>query len=232
MLKIAVCDDDRELCYQIEKYILKCAENKNLKVKIDKFYSGKNLFEKMAARNSYKLIFLDIKIGSENGSDLGNAIRVKLKNNSVNIIYISSHTQYAMSLFRSRPLDFIIKPITYDKIDNVFNILKEIGYNDENFFEVKNGKNIRKILYTNILYFMGKGRKIIISTMDKDYECYMKLDDVILPNNFMQVHKSYIINCKYIDEYRYDEIILVSNIRIPISRTYQKEIRKKYANII
>lgn len=79
---------------------------------------------------------------------------------------------------------------------------------------------------------MGKGRKIIIATVDKDYECYMKLNDVNVPNNFMQVHKSYIVNCKYIDEYRYDEIILTHNIRIPISRTYQKEIRKKYKSII
>ena len=186
----------------------------------------------MREENSYKLIFLDIKIDNENGSDLGYEIRMALKNNSVNIIYISSYTKYAMSLFRSRPLDFIIKPITYEKINKVFNILEEIGYNDEIFFEVKNGKNIKKILYTNILYFMGKGRKIIIATVDKDYECYMKLNDVNVPNNFMQVHKSYIVNCKYIDEYRYDEIILTHNIRIPISRTYQKEIRKKYKSII
>ncbi|MCI8805256.1 MAG: response regulator transcription factor [Clostridiales bacterium] len=232
MLKIAICDDDKEICFQIEEHILKCTEDKKLKVQIDKFYSGKSLLEKMREENSYKLIFLDIKIDNENGSDLGYEIRMALKNNSVNIIYISSYTKYAMSLFRSRPLDFIIKPITYEKINKVFNILEEIGYNDEIFFEVKNGKNIKKILYTNILYFMGKGRKIIIATVDKDYECYMKLNDVNVPNNFMQVHKSYIVNCKYIDEYRYDEIILTHNIRIPISRTYQKEIRKKYKSII
>lgn len=232
MIKIAVCDDNKEICSQIEEYILKCTENKNLKVEIDKFYSGKNLLEKMKPQNPYKLIFLDIEINNENGSDIGYEIRMVMKNHSVNIIYISSYKKYAMSLFRSRPLDFIIKPITCEKINKVFNILQEIGYNDEIFFEVKNGKNIKKILYTNILYFMGKGRKIIIATIDKDYECYMKLNDIDAPNNFMQVHKSYIINCKYIDEYRYNEIILMHNIRIPVSRTYQKEVRKKYTNII
>jgi len=232
MLKIAICDDNKEICSQIEEYILKCAENKKLTVKIDKFYSGKNLLEKLNHKDSYKLIFLDIEIDNENGSDIGYKIRMVMKNNSVNIIYISAYTKYAMSLFRSRPLDFIIKPITYEKINKVFNILKEIGYNDDDFFEVKNGRNIKKILFTNILYFMGKGRKILIATADKNYECYMKLDDINIPSNFMKVHKSYIINCKYIDEYRYNEIILTQNIRIPISRTYQKEIRKKYGTII
>ena len=62
-INIAICDDEMEICSQIEKIVIELLEEFSIKYEIDVFYSGENLCREMQ-RKEYELVFLDIQLPS------------------------------------------------------------------------------------------------------------------------------------------------------------------------
>ena len=65
------------------------------------------------------MLFLDIELPKMNGVAVGQYIRETLKNETIQIAYISSKQEYAMELFEMRPINFLVKPLYEKKIENV-----------------------------------------------------------------------------------------------------------------
>lgn len=226
MLKIAICDDEVEICSSIELLIKEYSKANYLSVEIDKFCFGKELLSNIKSGAGYDLLFLDIELNSEYGNDIGNYIREVLNNQFVSIVYISSHTHYAMKLFKSRPMDFIEKPITIQKIENIFKTFFKFRADSAMFFEVKNGQSVRPVLYRDIIYFTSKAKKIIVVTKDNTYSCYGKINDIGEIPGFVLIHKSFYININYVKEYKYRNIELINGDIVPISQPYRVNLRK------
>lgn len=106
MIRIAVVDDENILCSQIEQYLLKIAEELNIHFDIDVLYSGNELCQQLKQSIYYDVIFLDIEMDDVNGIAVSEFIRKQLLDDSVQIIYVSGNTRYAMELFQYSPLDF------------------------------------------------------------------------------------------------------------------------------
>lgn len=109
-IKIAVCDDELEICSQVENILIKLLEERLIKYVIDIFYSGESLCRELE-REDYDLIFLDIELPKMNGVEIGNYIREMKRDDIVQIAYISSKQEYAMELFDIRPINFLVKPL-------------------------------------------------------------------------------------------------------------------------
>ena len=92
-IKVAICDDDKEVCTSVNHIVEKLLHQTEIKAEIYTFYSGKELCEKML-NVKYDLIFLDIEIPEMNGVEIGKYIRKKLENNVAQIVYISSKKAY------------------------------------------------------------------------------------------------------------------------------------------
>ena len=117
-IQIAVCDDELEICMQIEKQLIYILDELSFKYDIDCFLTGEELCNEMK-KERYDLIFLDIELPNMSGVQIGKYIRETLKNEIVQIAYISSKQEYAMELFDFRPINFLIKPLTYKNIRKV-----------------------------------------------------------------------------------------------------------------
>ena len=60
----------------------------------------------------YDILFLDIELFRMTGIEAGDFIRNRLEDRSMQIIYISGKSSYARELFKTQPMDFLVKPIT------------------------------------------------------------------------------------------------------------------------
>lgn len=83
MINIAICDDDKAICTQIENILLEYAQNVCLKIETSIFYTGETLLDYFNKGNYFDLIFLDIEMEKINGVEVGRKIRkvFKLKTN-------------------------------------------------------------------------------------------------------------------------------------------------------
>lgn len=230
MFNILICDDEPITCSYIEDTLCNYAQKNGIAINIEIFYTGKALFEYINQNSGTDLLFLDIALPDINGADIGKELRKNINNETIQIVFISAKEKYAMQLFKARPFDFLIKPLDPDMIIDVFENYRSVYGRSQNYFEYKVGKSTEKIIASEIMYFMCDQRKICIVTSKERkyfYENMKELHKQISLEGFWSVHFSYIINVRYVKQFKKKEIIMCDDSRIPISNAYKKEITKK-----
>ena len=231
MLRIAICDDDKQLCIKLKSMLNEISENTDELYEVSVFHRGEVLCDFLADGNRFNLIFLDIELCEINGVEVGRKIREDLNDQLTQIVYISAKDSYAMELFDIRPLNFLIKPLTLDKIESVLKTAKKVLGSGNQYYEYKIGNVNFNVLISDILYFESSGRKVkIVLKDDKVNEYYGKLSEVeekLNNSDFFSIHKSYLINYNHVIEYTYEYVKMSNNDVLAISQNNRKAVREK-----
>jgi DNA-binding LytR/AlgR family response regulator len=235
-LRIAICDDEDRIGFQIEEYVEKICSSLNLKSDIDVYSTGEGLLRELSEGTCYELIFLDIELETTDGVKVGNTIRNEHNDELTQIVYISWKDSYALQLFDINPLDFLVKPLSYEDVAKVIRrYLKIINFWSD-VFTYKYYHDTFKVKLRDIIYLQSSGRKIIIHSKDKTEEFYGSLEEVfneqLLRADFLMIHKSYIVNFDYVSVFEYDKAILSDKTELPIGQSKRKEIRKRQKEIL
>ncbi len=230
MLRIAICDDEKIICTGLEDVLYEIGKDINQEIETEVYYSGENLCDYLCEGNRFDLIFLDIELSNINGVEVGKIIREKLKDELTQIVYISGNESYAMELFEIRPLNFLIKPFSKEKLEEVLLKAIKLLHKENNFFEYKNNNITFSILLKDILYFESHGRKVNIVLSNETKSFYGKLSTVeeqIHNQDFIMIHKSYLINLNHCIEYTYEYVKMSNDEVLTISQNNRKSVREK-----
>lgn len=229
MYRIGVCDDDKILCALLEEQLHGLSVELAIKFEIDVWYSGESLEDDLKKGIGLDILFLDIELLQKNGIEVGTFIRDELEDTDTHIVYISSKESYAMQLFQVQPFDFLIKPISEDKLKMVINRSMKRKRSEESCFEYQKGSQFFRIPVKEILYFMSMDKKILIIKRNGQEEFYGKLKKILnqLPADFLMIHQSYIIHQEYVSEYSYESVKMMNGDVLSISKPYRKEVRIK-----
>jgi two-component system LytT family response regulator len=188
------------------------------------------------------LLFLDIKLSDGTGFDLLNKVEFKGK-----VIFQTAYDEYACRAFEINALDYLLKPITKDRlkqvITNIINSenvkyvhnIQRFRYDDRLMIEQK--KNIHFIKVENIIYI--KAEREYTTLYEKGGNEYLVLKSIgdwqkELPDeHFARVHRNSIINFNHIERSeRFGNTATIFLISIPdpisISRGYYKLIKTRY----
>ena len=175
MYQIGICDDGKNTCAFIEDVVLKYGKKRNVKMDIHVWNSGEELCAYLETGKQLDILYLDIELFEVSGIDAGIFIRKQMENHTMQIIYISGKQSYAQQLFKVQPMDFIVKPIEEEKIEETLALaLKIVGRNTKRF-EFQLGKEYYYVPYGDILCFVSDGRKVRLLTTSGEKEFYGKL---------------------------------------------------------
>lgn len=228
MYDIGICDDGKNICSSIENMLMQCAEEKKAQFNIQIWYTGEGLRDYLAQGGHLDILFLDIELYKMTGIEVGGYIRKELDNIGLQIIYISGKSTYAQQLFKTQPLDFLVKPITQEQInDTMETALKVIKRKNEKF-EFQKGGDYYYIPVGDIIYFESMGRKVKIVAMQETYEFYGRLKEVTkrLPEDFIIIHKSFVINTQQVFHYTYEAVKMTNGTMLVISQIKRKQVRE------
>ena len=174
---------------------------------------------------------LDIELKDTTGVVIGNFLRKERNNRKIDIVFISAHPEYALDLFKIRPVDFLIKPFKETDVENIIKEYYTKYHSDEEYYQFKNGNSVGRILYKDILYFSSDLRKVKLHKTDGTIiEMYAKLDEVAkkLPEKiFWRIHKSYLVNVRHVEMFRFDGLALYNGEKLMVSKTYRQDVRMK-----
>lgn len=229
MFRVAVCDDERSVCTEIESIIISHSLVKSFRTEVEIFESGESLCDAIERGDFFHLIFLDIELVKINGIDVCEKIRNDYNNENVKVVYISSHPGYAMQLFESRPMNFLPKPLNVEKVISNFEKAMSLWEKDTIIFEYTSGRTTKWIKVKDIFYFESADKKIIMHTHDGNVSFYSKLSDVeqkVKDAGFLWVHKSYLVNYNYIKGVTYEKIELLDGSSLPVSKTFRASVRE------
>nr|WP_298000486.1 LytTR family DNA-binding domain-containing protein [uncultured Anaerotignum sp.] len=228
MFRIAVCDDNDAVCSAIENIIDGFFRTENTHYEIDSFQSGEELLKELNNHEKYDLIYLDIELAQINGVAVGRYIRENLLDDYTQIAFISAKSSYALELFQVRPIHFLVKPFTPRQVIGILEKAMELQGHQIKIFSYRTGKIENRIPYKDIMYFSSEGKKIIIHMRNGKDTFYGKLSELNLPDTeFMQIHKSFIVNKQFVTRFKFDSVLLSDDEELPISRAYRKTVREK-----
>lgn len=228
MFQIAICDDDRRFCSQLETMILNYYTSYDIEIEI--FESGESLCRRLQFNSFFDLIFLDIELVGINGVEIGLKIRNELLNETTQIVYVSWKEDYYKLLFEVRPNNFLLKPIVRENVICEIEKAKRLADKFNRFFIYKKSYDTYKVLAKDILYFESKDKKIRIVTINGEDFFYDRLKNVmdkLQGLTFYKIHKSYYINLSHVLVVKYDELQMTNGEILAISQSKRKEVRAK-----
>lgn len=228
MYRIGVCDDEKNTCAEIEKMIREYGKQKMLELETVLWHTGEELCEALG-RTRLDLLFLDIELVTTSGIEVGRYIRNEMENHEIAIAYISSKSSYAMELFKIRPVDFLIKPVRYEDVAEIIEESLKLQRRNKQIFEYHAKGIYGKVQYKDIICFSSDNKKINIMTPDSVIVFNGRLRDILpqLPENFIQIHQSYIINLDHMLSCTYESVTMSKEMVLNISQPYRKEVRRQ-----
>lgn len=232
-IRVAVVDDDENIHQEIEKFFNQFEMIYDFDFNVNYFLSCEEIYDKLASENEYDLIFLDIEFPKMKGTDLGNTLRKKLKNHDTQVVFISAIKEYAMDLFPTHPIDFIIKPITYDRFSS-FMLTYMTHYENSNGFLEYNMENIKhRIRVREVYYLESHGKKVEFHTRKGEFLVYGKISDIIedYMDKFICISRGIYVNIHHIIEATPQEILLDNNCSLYISRSCRNVVRDRLSEI-
>ena len=232
MFRLAVCDDDNSslilMLSLIEEYRLVSPFH----FEYASFHNGLELASVLEHGKHFDIYCLDIVMPGFDGIELGKEIRNYDK--SAQIIYFTSSPEFALDSYSVKAANYILKPITREKLFSTLNeVLEHMKHMEETAITVKDNQGIHKILLSNLVYAEAMGRKVIYHlNSNRTLECSIRFSEVcntlLEYSYFIKPHRSYIVNMNYINTIENTEITLQSPATIPIAQGKGKEIKDFY----
>ncbi len=109
--------------------------------------------------------------------------------------------EYGLIAYKYKTFDYLPKPVTIERLlDTLDRLIDDIFGDDTKFVRLDNNKTIIK--QDGILYIQKDGVKVVFHTDTRDYETYSSFKKILpqLPHQFIQCHKSYIVNIKKVTD--------------------------------
>ncbi|MDE7274086.1 MAG: LytTR family DNA-binding domain-containing protein [Lachnospiraceae bacterium] len=228
MYNIGICDDERDTCAQIADMIYEYDKRNKTGIEVSIWNTGEALYQDMLKNKSIDLLFLDIELVSTDGIQIGRQIRHELENQDICIVYISARSSYALELFKIHPIDFLIKPLSVQDISEAIDEALRLYRRSNTMFGYRADGYSCKIPYRKITYFYSENKKINMVTVDSTVQFTGKIKELAktMPENFIQIHQSYIINMDHMNECSYETVKMSGGTELNISQPYRKQVRK------
>lgn len=231
-MNIAICDDlenDRKiLTDMINRYF---TEHNSI-VNITTYNNGEDLISNFTHEN-FNLIFLDIYMYKLNGIDTAKEIRKK-DDNSI-LVFITTSSDFALDAYDLDALQYLIKPITYDKVEKILNkCLKQFSSNTPFIEILQDGYPVKMPL--NDIYYIDVYDKAcyihLKNKVIKTYSSLAKLWEALENSSFLKCHRSYIVNMLYINEMLSNDFLLKNGEKIPITKNDKLNLKQTYLDFV
>ena len=178
------------------------------------------------------LVFLDIQMPVITGVEFLRSLR-----NPPLIIFTTAYQDYAVQGFELNSVDYLLKPITYDRFYQAIQKAKERATSKSikkqlpaaDYIFIKQDGRLVKISHSQIVYIEAEKDFSTVFYDDKKLLAgmHLKMFEAMLPEEqFFRVHRSYIINLSKINSIT-GNIVELNKKEIPIGANYKNELNRK-----
>ncbi|WP_417590556.1 LytR/AlgR family response regulator transcription factor [Owenweeksia hongkongensis] len=223
-LKCIIVDDD-----PLSREALRYSIGRHSDLRLEGSYHNA-LEAKMAlAKKDLDLVFLDIEMPEMTGFELLNSYK-----NIPQVVLVTSNKDHAFEAFRYDVTDFISKPIDHSRFEQAVERVLRYSQSmpqrvEEHNLVIKSDGVLVKINAGDIDYVEAMGDYIKVVLADSNYVVHSTMKAFItqLPDAFLRVHKSYIVNLDKVLEID-DSYLVGEYFNLPVSRSYKNDVKAKF----
>lgn len=233
-----IVDDEKHSIEVLSEYVENTPNLELIGFETDPIVALSNISENKIAP---EITFLDIDMPKLSGINLSMIIK-----NKTNIIFVTAFKDYAIDAFDINAVDYILKPISYERFLKGVNRVNERRANQNPtpvpaqnpnpkyiFVQVTDNNKTSKVKINTeeIIRIQGLGNYIhLFTNSDKNYVFYGRLMDLQeqLPADFIRCHKSHIISLKYVEVIEGSKVFLKNKFEVPIGAKFKNEFMNKF----
>lgn len=233
-IKTIIIDDEPIALAKLHSYV----EKTPFLELVGEFSTAMNVAS-IVAKGDVDVIFTDINMPDIDGMQfIESLIRPPM------VVFTTAYSQYAVESYKLAAVDYILKPYGFadfqraaNKVLKIFTATHEHNDSptrrkDDSIFLKVDYRYVRVSL-SNILYIKGYGEYLQIYTSEaaqpllilSSFAAIMEM----LPDNFLQIHRSYIVNMNCIDHIEKARVV-IGNERLPISDTFKPSFQSYLAS--
>ncbi|MGI9526929.1 MAG: LytR/AlgR family response regulator transcription factor [Weeksellaceae bacterium] len=194
-----------------------------------------SLLDKIEA-GEIDLVFLDIQMPELNGIQFLKIVKDKCK-----VILTTAYTEYAIDGYDYNVVDYLLKPISYERFYKAVLKLEDFKpqhlsqpnqqYINHNYLFVKSGYKTMKIDLGEIIYVKSSSDYVEYYLTDQtkilSLDTIKHLKTKLEHNDFIQIHRSYLINLTHIKYTERNRVIMANELRLPIGENYKQDFFNK-----
>lgn len=227
-VKIAICEDDIVQLGHLKDMIERCSLDMDFEIAL--FASGEELAAAYEKGRRFEILFLDMRLKDLDGIQTAEIIRQY--GGSCSIIITTSVLEYAIDGYRINALDFLLKPIAQDKLENaLLRAVHLVQAKEDPTYTIETRDNTIVLKAADILYVESNGRKVRIHCDEETHVSHDSLKDVqnkLLHKGFVRISRYYLVNLRKIKKINTDHVLLAGGGSLYTGESYRKELKKKY----
>ncbi len=232
-LRCVIVDDEPLAVKMLENYV---ARTPSLSLAAS-FTDPVEALSSLAALQPH-LLFLDIQMPDLDGLSLSRMVPAQTR-----IIFTTAFKQYAFESYEVSALDFLLKPIRYQKFleavgkaQKWFSLMEgqqvsgvtasAVSSPGQQAFFVKVDGKMQKVALTDIRYVEGMKDYVLLHLASEPqalvtHNTMKSMEDQLPPDRFMRIHRSFIVALDKIDSVTRDGDVLIAGRLIPVTDTYR-----------
>lgn len=223
--------DDEPIAQQILENYISQIEALQLVDKCNNAFEALNILH----REKIDILFLDIKMPSLSGLDM-----LKTLQNPPKVILTTAFSEFGVESYEYSITDYLLKPIAFERFLKAVNKIllpknlefliekvQEKPTSENEFIFFKADKKNHKFYFKEILFFEGSGNYVKINTENATplmvLEKLSDLEEKLPQNQFMRVHKSFIVNTYHIKQIE-GNMLKIKDKTVTISQSYKQNL--------
>ncbi|RYJ45561.1 LytR/AlgR family response regulator transcription factor [Flavobacterium beibuense] len=248
MITALLIDDDANLRNGMKSFLTRYAPDIEIVGEADSVKAGISAIE----FHQPNVVFLDIQLGDGTGFDILEQVMQRKGSLSCHVVFITAHEQYAVKAFRFSALDYLLKPVDPEDLNNVVDKIKKTLSGNDNYAHID-------LLLENIRKKVDKFKRIALSTSDgihlfevsdiircESQDNYTKFyikdnkpiliaktlkeyEDLLSEQGFERIHQSHLINLAYLKSYIKKDggyAVMADNSHLPISQRKKERLQE------
>ncbi|GHC57758.1 LytR/AlgR family response regulator transcription factor [Ulvibacter litoralis] len=222
-LKCVVVDDEELARELIKAYIQKV----NFLECVGTFESALDALTVLKSEK-IDLLFLDIQMPDIKGTEFAELIKAT----DTRIVFTTAYSEYALQGYELNALDYLVKPINFKRFLSAVEKFPKQEKLEEGFLVIKSGYDLHKVMYQDIVYIESSS-EYVVYYLENNKKIManqsLRALELSLPNLFVRVHRSYIVNKEKVTGLKNRELLLLDH-KIPVSDSYYVTVKKDLFN--
>lgn len=227
MIRIAVCDDELDQAEILRSSVTAWSNERCIHCHIDVFSSAEALW--FSYEDAwYSILLLDVEMSGISGIDL--AKRLRAAGNRAEIVFITSHFEFAGEGYEVDALHYLIKPVTQQKLFEVLDKASARLSQESPSIIITCGGETIKIYEADIQYVESFRHDIVIHAMNGEYRLKESISafENKLSAAFYRVHRSYLVYLPAVTRIGRTSVTLEGGMEIPVARGKYDSINRAF----
>ena len=236
MLRIVFCDDEEQTVRYYDEYLSAWMKKNKIQYTTDVFTDSARLLSLLYTEHTWDIYFLDIDMPTVNGLDLGKKIR-EMSPDSY-LIYLSVHRELVFDTFENKAFRFIPKDEFQARIGECLeSLIADLHEGEQSETVVlDSGGKLFRYRINDIQYIKSTDKYIELALADGSMTEAIRykmsdLEEQLTPGGFIRIHRSYLVNYRFIRRIGQADVILDDGTHLQVSRYRMDALKQAFRTL-